>query len=140
MREIKFRAWDGSRSEWHYFVIAPNLENIDKTTSFGSAIHGYLFSEKLLDGDSWGQYTGLKDKNGAEIYEGDIVEAIAADPQYAEHDKRSDVVFNSRGGWQVREREGDIPYTHGLPIEWGGWRSIEVIGNIYENPELCTTK
>ena len=78
------------------------------------------------------QYTGIKDKNGKEIYEGDIV-----------HMKSEDYVIRNLDFKEVVKIENGLL----LPFHeyWRGDRPIdmcnyEVIGNIYENPELCEEK
>jgi YopX protein len=103
-REIKFRGWDEGFKRFIYF------------DPFGDD-----FEDDVLwlfwDGDyPTSQYTGLKDKNGVEIYEGDILQFP------------------------------DGPYKKMFSVKWNSflagfnqWRNhdkVKVVGNIYENPEL----
>jgi len=108
-REIKFRAWDKEKKIMDYNPSIP---------AFGDINNIYLngwFSENsyfILQ-----QFTGLKDKNGKEIYEGDILELKHNDRVVLKHI----VVWNEkRCGWSDYEPKNEF----------------EVIGNIYENPEL----
>lgn len=104
MRPIKFRAWDAARKE-----MFPASVNDDLLVKFFREVNERGAHATVM------QYTGLKDKNGKEIYEGDIVSA-----KYLNTPKE---VIYSRGMFT-------ITMIHFVP------ESCEVIGNIYENPEL----
>ena len=111
-REIKFRAWDLKTNYW--------VEGLQLV------IHasGRLLTEGLV----LMQYTGLKDKNGREIYEGDIV---FAEEYWGES---GSVYWDERElQWWVKRFSGGreplrSPFAEGTPFE--------VIGNVYEHPHL----
>ena len=125
MREIKFRAWDTRVAagkplkEMAYF----ELTGLD-----GDYI---ISSGTYLDGDyKLMQYTGLKDKNGKEIYEGDLIQdckgqvlQIAWAYCYARY------MASTNGEWCVF-------YLNEPMIPEQDTENMEVVGNIYENPEL----
>lgn len=138
MREIKFRAWDKSEERMVYSGTKQN------DYPFVWQIHNTGIEIVEHDGTNWNtikdlvfmQYTGLKDKNGKEIYEGDIVEA--KDP-YKYNSKEifytCEVVFTEGAAFMLKhtyENWGTVG------IRYFGLRDmeLEVIGNIYENPEL----
>lgn len=136
MREIKFRAWDKSLNKFL------SLEELDISKSLGWAKTQNAFEIKIKNFMGFPedtilmQYTGLKDKNGKEIYEGDIAKY---EYEIGKHCV-ADVYFEERTGLhriscQVSETMA-INHILGL-IESN--RTIEIIGNIYENPELLTT-
>ena len=121
MREIKFRAWDGKNLyEWE----SDSHPAVDVISGTPNRKLFYLPMSWLV-GDSndwqWMQYTGLKDKNGVEIYEGDIQKSVNF---YRE--TRLEVVK-----WRKDCADFEILRFSGKPI-------CEVIGNIYENPELLS--
>lgn len=131
MRETKFRAWAKSSKEMlEVSRITFDDVGMDHGKE-GLAVHFKRITSWLGTnlGDGKGcdlmQFTGLKDKNGKEIYEGDIVQL---------HDaicvvEWLDCGFALRGDFQFN---GNLKgYCDGC---WGG--PPEVIGNIYENPEL----
>ena len=115
MREIKFRAWDGKKI---HKVCRLGLNGFSTDLwSNGPEACDVHFTDAL----KIMQYTGLKDKNGKEIYEGDIVsEARGATMGMIVYD-------NMHAAFGYRTKASWIP----PPGFWG-----EIIGNIYETPEL----
>jgi len=125
MREIKFRVWDLESKK----MITPGVDSVIIITINGIFIDSDKYSVM--------QYTGLKDKDGKEIYEGDILTG------------------NYRVGFGYYEDVGDDYYDgigfYTTPVEEKyNWqqesitltdvKQSEVIGNIYENPELLGGK
>lgn len=137
MREILFRGKKGD-GDWAYgyYVFSPK-----RTGMFGQTVSSLDFDKhfiltmhyslpKEVAHDTIGQYTGLKDKNGKKIFEGDI---IAGAVWWQEQDKNGLVAFkNGSFGliWYRGEVEQFNAFTSMCNIEY------EVIGNIHDNPEL----
>ena len=138
MREIKFRAWDKEDERMYQ----PCFAEIEKDGSYNVWFNrcwgegdNDTTNEKDYSGDAvLMQFTGLKDKNGKEIYEGDIVKCNAA-PYYETKDFKKfkvsgKVVFDRSMSFRIEDIDRHRCFYLNDCLD------IEIIGNIYENPEL----
>jgi uncharacterized phage protein (TIGR01671 family) len=124
MREIKFRAWDEEKKRMLYSNESYDYGNVEFGFIDGELCviryrcgwNNHAIPNKLESVKNIMQYTGLKDRNGREIYEGDIVECGIANI-------RSIVTFE-KGAFRPVNMFDDTQ------------TSVKVIGNIYKNPEL----
>lgn len=117
MREILFRGKFGNEWKYGYLTIEPR----------GLAIKDFFIILWHIDAKTVGQYTGMLDKNGNKIFEGDIVDfsdrsdgdgygVVRYDESETEFEFEYDNIYRSLGNYYSKD--------------------IEVIGNIYDNPEL----
>ncbi|HGP1332281.1 TPA: YopX family protein [Listeria monocytogenes] len=133
MRPIEFRAFSMEHNMYMVgFGVLP-VEYTEKEFGYGNEI--ILFTE--FNGEircipeTVGQFTGLKDKNGKKIFEGDIVEIIEIDAfGNLDWNRLKGKVMFSEGAWLVTDNR-----SFAIPL-WSEINEIEVIGNIHENPEL----
>ena len=115
MREIKFRAWDKINKE---------MINVESINFQERRVYRDVVSYRDFNDVELMQYTGLKDEYDDEIYEGDIVTL---------HNSRYKVIFDNEGARFVLK---DCFFEIGIPFKNNNNKEMEVIGNIYENPEL----
>jgi uncharacterized phage protein (TIGR01671 family) len=112
MRTIKFRMWSKEAKKFFY-----DPENVYVCLKWRQT------DKDLFNDMVWQQFTGLKDSKGVEIYEGDIVKRLNTEYVY-------EVVYDEENATyflQNKDSEGPLSYYR---------KVVEVVGNIFENPEL----
>jgi uncharacterized phage protein (TIGR01671 family) len=140
-RTLKFRAYDTVKKEWLFGYEMPNLGGFNLIGEV--TLMGELNSVKLED---WNhidvmQFTGLLDKTGKEIFEGDIITATAILEDSDGYDSR----FQIQGQVQYNDEYSAFAFTDYIksPVEQYAallyqldQETIEVIGSIHDNPDL----
>ncbi len=129
MREILFRGKDRFDGEWY-------VGSLTHDRKYGNCfievcVHQGITKEVIPE--TVGQYTGLKDKNGTRVFEGDILSGYL-DELFPEEESRYEVIWHDYG-WHIRSNGLlDTPDNDWLK------ENFEVIGNIHDNPELLEVK
>jgi len=121
-RELKFRVWLHDTKEWG------NVSCIEVFNSTGKLEYLYQDQPYTIQ-----QYTGLKDKNGKEIYEGDIIQYHRCDSAYYLILKSVVYFYNGQFGF-------DLKGFNDMFFALGDEVCPEIVGNIFENPDYFKNK
>lgn len=127
MRKIKFRAWDIKSKKYR------GLGNVQDLFTIRS--DGHVNEDYILE-----QFTGLKDRNGNEIYDGSVVKYKSSTKYGSDNERLSYVgeiqYWVGQMGIGFRYKSGN----HTMMLKTGHGFNMEIIGNIHENPELLNQK
>ena len=127
MREIKFRGFNRKNNVWLYgFYLQNRGAHFICPDEFAT---GKSWDDYEIDPDTRGEFTGLKDKNGNEIYEGDIICFVNGQK------KVNGEWVDNKFIYTIEYSEGAFRGVSCLSKALG---AVEVIGNIHENPNLLT--
>ena len=135
MREIKFRAY--IKRDYNKELVGKILEVSSLHLKKNKVIIGYSISKSNYGNKSFNykdielmQYTGLKDKNGKEIYEGDIVSFNLKSDNEGQPNIIGYIEYQTTfSGYKIMSFKGSFALDYNI-------KDIEVIGNIYEKSEL----
>jgi uncharacterized phage protein (TIGR01671 family) len=126
-REIKFRAWDKNEGK----MLRPSVEFKQLLRQISDRNDNSIGGDAIRRHDlDWMQFTGLHDRDGKEIYEGDVVQV-----ENNIYSQKTFAVVWSGDRWSF---EDDVDFDNGDQYRGDEieWDRTEVIGNIYEHPEL----
>jgi uncharacterized phage protein (TIGR01671 family) len=138
-RELKFRAWDGIKMH-NNVGVHPHMikslvkhdkcKNQDSDCDYEEGQDGSIIVCQRFEAYKIMQFTGLWDKNGKEIFEGDIVKTPTDKPMVISWSKKFASFIIDREGWM---------FSHWFGESFNG-QDVEVVGNIYENAEILNSE
>lgn len=136
MRIIKFRGVSTESGEWVYGSLICDKGEAFILNGVAESTDEYIAIEdwRPVEIESIGQYIGLEDKTSTEIYEGDIV---LVDRQDSPKNINQEVIFDVElAGFCVKRHFKGFDFNEKLPVGYFGRENIEVLGDIYQNPDL----
>ncbi len=125
MREIKFRAWNKNFGDTGFWETEFRINSLGESYQSDGLQSWYAFPTKQI---VLMQYTGLKDKKGKEIYSKDILQILVRNRKQ----KALVTWIDGIGGWGLLNKKLEWSALH-ITVKYG---EAEIIGNIYENPDL----
>jgi uncharacterized phage protein (TIGR01671 family) len=139
MREIEYRGWDSHNKRWVYGLLLMDVKG-----HYRIQYDPRQFSV-IVDPDSIGEYTGIKDKNNKKIYEGDIILTQGQNRRFIQVVEFHNTRETCGRGWVGVNHKTVDNFGHDNPVQGGFSYSpmpchCEIIGNIHENPELLKTE
>lgn len=134
-REIEFKGFDESCGLWRYGSLLVD----GWLTYICQIIQGEIVKWRV-NPKSVGEFTGMRDRHGNKVFEGDVVDVYDFTSAYAS--KYRGVVKMYRGSWCVEYEDSifDTVFHPMLFFDDFADRKTEVVGNIHNNPELLSTK
>ena len=127
MRTIKFRGWAIYEKRWIIGDLVDTDPNDGPSIQYNDEEDGWMVDN--VNEKSLGQFTGIIDVNGAEIFEGDIIEVTLKYDNNAVSTYKA-VVDMKEGAFGFKNKQGFAPF-YGQTHE-----NFKVVGNIFDNPEL----